>query len=339
MSTRLRDVELDPRWLYWSGAVLLVLAIALPPGLLYLGLANQRPPIDAAAAGVLRPEMMVLPAGEFLMGSPNDEVGRVSNERRHRVELSRPFVVSLTEVTIEQFVAVMGKAALPTKSSSDSACYPDGQDANWPAVCVSWLDAVAYANALSSREKLQPAYAIDGKSVRWNQAADGYRLPTEAQWAYAARAGSQTRFVGTDDPARACEFGNVRDQAFGQANSANAEYDFPCRDEYERLSPVKAMKPNAWGLHGFAGNASEWVWDSYAAFRPDSVKDPTGPESGVPRVIRGASWIVYRRFARVASRSRIPPGYRFDYVGFRLARSCLPSTLLPSSCFVPPAGR
>ncbi len=159
-----------------------------------------------------------------------------------------------------------------------------------PAVCVSWIEAVAYCNRLSEIEGLIPAYRIDGEHLAWSDPkADGYRLPTEAEWEYAARAGTRTVWVGTDDSAGACRYANVADAS---AKAQNPDWDvFLCDDGYPRLAPVSAKEVNPWHLHGLGGNAAEWVWDWYGDYPgAEPVEDPVGPPGGSFRVIRGGSW-------------------------------------------------
>jgi formylglycine-generating enzyme required for sulfatase activity len=280
--------------------------------------------------------MVALPAGSFQMGSPPEEKDHRDNERLHEVRIARPFMLARTEVTQGQLAAVMGEDALHRgDDSSGRSCREAGIGADLPAVCVTWHEAVAYCNRLSELEGLKPAYVVQGDEVTWSDPkADGYRLPTEAEWEYAARAGTRTVWVGTDDERAACRYGNVADES---AKAENPDWTtVPCDDGYPRLAPVTAKEVNAWHLHGLGGNAAEWVWDWYGEYPKGegAVDDPVGPPGGSYRVFRRGSWRSVPRGARVAIRDRSTPGYRSDSLGFRLARSC-PSALLPSDCLPP----
>ena len=142
----------------------------------------------------------------------------------------------------------------------------------------------------------------------------GYRLPSEAEWERAARAGVRTRYAGTDNPETVCEVGNVADKASGYVHA------FECDDGYARLAPVARFRPNDFGLFDMTGNVREWVWDRYGAFAGDA-RDPLGPERGQGRVIRGGSFGGGPQGARVAVRGRFGPSGRPPNLGFRVARS------------------
>jgi formylglycine-generating enzyme required for sulfatase activity len=253
----------------------------------------------------LRPAMIRVPTGTFTMGSPETETGRGDDEDQHKVEITRDFYLARTEVTQAQYEAVVG--------DNPSRARQCGSDC--PVETVSWLDAVRYANALSRRENLEECYEIDGETVSWLPGLDcrGYRLPTEAEWEYAARAGSADSYAGTDKLAEVCTYANVDDSAFG------------CDDRYSDLAPVAKLEPNGFGLHDMTGNVWEWVWDWYGSYDGDAV-DPTGPQSGRIRVIRGGSFDDHPQYARVAYRFGVGPSSRIPYLGFRVARS-LPSAL------------
>ncbi|MEU8520123.1 formylglycine-generating enzyme family protein [Streptomyces sp. NBC_01216] len=158
-----------------------------------------------------------------------------------------------------------------------------------PVESVSWWDAVRFCNALSARDGLTPAYRVhgDGESLLWEASADGYRLPTEAEWEYACRA-------GTDGP----HYGPLDDIAWYRDNSG------------ERLHDVGGKLPNAWGLYDMLGNVWNWCWDVYDA-----------EVYGDYRVLRGGGWFDEHWSCRASARRRSHPSYRVDDVGFRLARS------------------
>ncbi len=225
------------------------------------------------------------------MGSPEDEQHRDPDEGpQHEVRLTRAFLLQATEVTQGQWKAVMG-----TNPSEFSAC---GDPC--PVEYVSWFDAVAYANALSKAEGLEACYEIAGIDVRWPKglACQGYRLPTEAEWEYAARAGTT-----------ADRYGDLDAVAWHEDNS------------HEKTHPVGEKAANAWGLSDMLGGVWEWCWDWSAPYAAAPVTDPMGPRTGAYRVIRGGAWTYGPKFARAACRNHNEPGVDYMFLGFRLARS------------------
>lgn len=214
-----------------------------------------------------------IPAGSFLMGSPSDEPGRHLTEVLHRVTIRDPFYLQSTEVTQAQWVAVMG---------SNPSEFEGG---NQPVERVSWEDARAFIDQLNTREGV-----------------DRYRLPTESEWEYAARAGGTEAF---------CYGGDAEDLgAYGwyRLNSGG------------RTHAVAGKLPNRWGLYDIHGNVWEWVQDWYGRYPVAVVADPGGPSSGVVRVRRGCGWMSSVQSCRLASRSANEPDHRIFAIGLRLAR-------------------
>ena len=244
----------------------------------------------------LRPEMIILPAGTFQMGSPEDEEGRNDDERLHEVEITQRFALSRTEVTQGMYERVMGTNPSTAEYQGVSLL---GEEL--PVQNVSWFDAVAFCNRLSELEGLRPAYRVDGEDVTWDREADGYRLPTEAEWEYAARAGTRDVWAGTSEEGELPTYANLGGSP----------------------APVGSYRPNAWGLHDMSGNVWEWAWDWYAE---EPGTDPGGPRTGSYRVFRGGSWRIVPRYARVAFRVWRHPSFAVGDQGFRLARS-FPSAL------------
>jgi formylglycine-generating enzyme required for sulfatase activity len=181
-----------------------------------------------------------------------------------------------------------------------------GQDL--PVENVTWFDAVLYCNALSLREKLTPAYMIHRETVTWNLNTTGYRLPTEAEWEYACRAGTTTPFhtgdrITTD-----------------QANyNGTISYANILRGIYrQKTVPVGSFPANPWGLYDMLGNVYEWCWDWYGEYPIMIQRNPAGPSLGVNRVIRGGSWNYSARSLRSSCRNSDAPTHRASSLGFRL---------------------
>ncbi|MFG0251725.1 MAG: SUMF1/EgtB/PvdO family nonheme iron enzyme [Phycisphaerales bacterium JB038] len=225
-------------------------------------------------------QFVLCPAGTFVMGSPPDEIGRTEFETQHEVTLTKPFYMALTEVTQTQYQEVMGTN--PSK-------FPGKRT---PVQNVAWADAVAFCEKLSERE---------GRT---------YRLPTEAEWEYACRAGTTTPFA----------FGETIDDS--QVNfDAKVVYGEGTRGVY-RARPVAAdgMAPNAWGIIGMHGNVQEWCADWYdQRYYAKSPKvDPKGPGSGRLRAMRGGNYVAHPQYCRSAHRFGASPGHKFMSMGFRV---------------------
>ncbi len=280
---------LSPALVRGAGAALVLAGLALP----IFWLRGYRPPSPLVVhQSALRPEMRRLPTGKFLMGSSEAEEGRFANEKQHEVEIKTGFAISVTEVTQEQYEAVMGENPSEFKG-----------DGMRPVENVSWLDAVKYCNRLSEREGLPACYQFADDEVKWPEGlrCRGYRLPTEAEWEYAARADGGEVYSGS---------ARVEEVAWYGGNSE------------ETTHPVGGKRGNAWGLYDFSGNVWEWVWDSYSGDTDNfSSVDPLGPPRGLYRVYRGGSWVREAQGARVAYRIFDDPNARNTYRGFRLSKS------------------
>lgn len=293
----------DPWWTWPSrvlGALLIALGLVGPVWWLYQRSVAAVPKQRVLAAAmvpkqserpVLRPKMLILPPGDFRMGSPD---GAEDEKPVRIVHITRAFALSETEVTQAQYQAVMGNNPSLYKDKPDSGQHP--------VEMVSWFDAVKYCNRLSEMEGLKPCYTIQGEQVEWPDAAcPGYRLPTEAEWEYAARADQPYEYAGSDDLDRV---------AWHHGNASNTTH------------PVAQKAPNAWFLYDLSGNVWEWVWDRYSnSYLGAETKDPRGSSIGDNRVLRGGSFGDGAVYARVAYRNRGGPTIRGIFVGFRLARS------------------
>jgi len=254
-----------------------VLATAVFPGLYNAAPGAGTPatrPADIVTNSIGM-KFVLIPPGRFVMGSDYSEKGREEDETPHEVVISRPFYLGMTEVTQAQWFKVMGRRA------------GGFQGDDLPVESISWDDAVAFCRKLS---------ALDGRT---------YRLPTEAEWEYACRAGSAGRFSGD---------AVLADQAWTEANSDG------------RTHPVGTKKPNAWGLYDMHGNVAEWCADWYGPYPDAQVVDPAGPREGKARVVRGGSWASFDRGCRSASRSSVPPSYQTRFVGLRVVMETRPQT-------------
>jgi eukaryotic-like serine/threonine-protein kinase len=239
-------------------------------------------------------KLALIPAGEFVMGAHALEVDADKWEApRHGVKISRPFYLGVTEVTQGQYRAVTGKN--PSKFS--------GSD-DLPVECVGWYDAVAYCNALSAKEGRPPFYRIEGRSVLVFEGNDaGYRLPTEAEWEYACRAGTTGRFH------------------FGSDAGDLDLYAWYRGDSYDSSHPVGEKRANDFGLFDMHGNVWEWCadWFGGSYYRESPAIDPPGPSRGDRRVYRGGSWNHDPRLCRATTRHTMPPDTRDNRLGFRVA--------------------
>ncbi|MCB9762742.1 MAG: formylglycine-generating enzyme family protein [Alphaproteobacteria bacterium] len=307
------------------GLALLTAAVALPVwwSRVTRDVPEPIPVVQPEAPQPLRPVMVQipLPTEPFLMGStPETDPYSQDDEAQHPVLLTRPYLIARTEVTQVQYRAVMGVDPM----RGDEDCERAGLGDDLPVVCVSWFDAVAYCNRLSELEGLTPAYVVEGDAVRWTREADGYRLPTEAEWEYAARAGGMDRWAGMDDEADLCAIGNIADL---DAQEVYEDWTVaPCGDGAVRLAAVGSYAANPWTLHDLTGNAWEWTWDRYTSDIRDLQLDPEGPSTGSLQVIRGGSWGSIPAAARVTRRYWGQPSGRLVILGFRVARSS-PSAL------------
>ena len=268
------------------------------------------------------PEMVVVPSGEFIMGAEGGEEGRPDGPP-HSVAFARPFAIGKFEVTNREFTAFVAETGYETPKSclvrvgDEWLMHPEshwtglrtGQESepDHPVACVNWLDSRSYVAWLAEKTG-QP-----------------YRLPSEAEWEYAARGGVSGDFPWGDDPDGACAHANVYDL------SAQAEHGYSwevadCDDGFALLAPVGRYQANGFGLHDVAGNLWEWVEDCYEA--PYGAHMPTdGSAFGPPpgqcerRSVRGGSWTSRISRQRLAFRGRDPEDFRYSIFGFRVARS------------------
>ncbi len=237
--------------------------------------------------------------GVFTMGSPAGELGGRRSEAQHQVTITRAFALKATEVTQAEWRAVMG---------TDPSWFVNCGD-TCPVEQVSWLNAVDYVNRLSDAEGLPRCYADDFERTFAGLDCAGYRLPTEAEWEYAARAGTVTAFHTGGIVNLDCDDPNLNVAGWYCGNAGGTTH------------PVGEKQPNAWGLYDMHGNVWEWVQDWYGGYPAHAAVDPVGPAAGDGRVYRGGSCHGDAQDARAAARSRSGPGVRNDDLGFRPARS------------------
>ena len=263
-------------------------------------------------------EMVSVKGGKFLMGSPESENWRSDDELQHEVTVS-DFMISPYEVTQAEYSRLMGDN--PSSFRGD----------NLPVENVTWLEAVNFCNAKSESEGLTPAYKVDGAKVTWNLSADGYRLPTEAEWEYACRAGTRTPFnlehsIGADE---ANFYGHypyeIEENYFSQ-------HKLTTKPGIYRATTVEPgqFQPNKLGLYDMHGNVGEWCWDIYAPYDVNARTNPTGPVSGTRRVNRGGGWNDFAKNMRSAYRAAAPQERRLYNVGFRLARGAIGTGVITS---------
>jgi formylglycine-generating enzyme required for sulfatase activity len=219
-------------------------------------------------------ELRLIPAGRFTMGGPQS----VHDETPHEVTLTKPFYIAVHAVTNAQWNSVM--ESVPNKPKNDDD----------PVTNVSWKDVVEFCRKLSALPEERAAGRV-------------YRLPTEAEWEYACRAGTMTRYSFGDDQSQLEEHGWFGGNAGGQPH------------------PVGQKKPNGWGLYDMHGNVLEWCSDWYGEYPSDGIADPAGPTAGSMRAARGGGWHSAAGFCRSAARDGYDPAHRSNRLGFRLALS------------------
>ncbi len=305
-----------PTWASTAVAVLLVTALMV---LVIAALTTRPTRVFAPTATAIKPtprlhrstivDLVTIPSGSFLMGSPPSEEDRHGDESPvHPVRLSA-FQLTATPITESQWNCVME----PKRTIGDL-------EKALPRAAVSWLDAVRFCNALSRLEGLKSAYVIRPillrrlpwvDSARLVRSRSGYRLPTEAQWEYACRAGTTTRYSSGNSMTDLGRIGWFRDNSAGH-----------------RVL-VAQKPPNKLGLYDMHGNVWEWCQDWYGAYEEHESEDPDGPPNGSGRVLRGGSFWVGAWWCRSASRSGWSPGLRLDYVGFRVVLPVPPESGRP----------
>ena len=252
-------------------------------------------------------EMILIPAGAFFMGSPNSESGRDPNEGpQHKVWITKPFYLGKYLVAQELWQAVMGNNPSRFKGPTN------------PVEEVSWNDCQEFLKKLNERTRRpRPSPRPEGEGE--------FRLPTEAQWEYACRAGSATRYCFEEgDPSDNPFCPSLDDFAWYDTNSGNTTH------------PVGEKKPNAWGLYDMHGNVWEWCQDWYGIYSDGRAVDPTGPAGGSFRMYRGGGWSSAASGCRLAQRDMHMPGYRDSRLGLRVLVPAEAATEMPLAKSAPP---
>ena len=255
---------------------------------------------------------ILLDGGTFMMGSPESENWRVHDEKRHEVTVSA-FYVDPYETTQKEYARITG--ANPGSFSGDDL----------PVESVSWLDAILYANAKSADAGLDPCYTVGEGGVTWDRSANGYRLPTEAEWEYACRSGTETPF-------------NTEKSLDADDANFYGHYPYEIEENYFNDSVLEARPgvyrqttvavgsfyESVWGLYDMHGNVNEWCWDYYGAYDESDNVDPAGAPSGTRHVYRGGGWNDFGKNMRSAYRAAGQSDLKAANLGIRLVRSAVP---------------
>lgn len=266
---------------------------------------TQSGPTAPAASG----NFALIQGGSFQMGSPASEPERSSDEVQHNVTVSS-FYMAKTEVSQKEYQTVMGTNPSETKGD------------NLPVTNITWYDAIEYCNKLSAAQGLTPCYTVSGTTVTWNRSANGYRLPTEAEWEYAARANTATPFSFGDyvhNSDANCY------NAYGYNNDASGNWVNGSDAYLRRTVSVGQYNANAFGVYNMHGNTAEWVWDWYGAYSTQAA-NPTGPESGNAKIVRGGGWNDHPKHIRSAYRGAHPADVSLYSIGVRPVRNAESAT-------------
>lgn len=259
-------------------------------------------PMPRPTLAPVNDDFILVNGGTFVMGSPTDEPERGADETQHNVKVDS-FYMAEAELTQKEYQAVMGSN--PSENKGD----------NLPVTNITWYDAIQYCNALSEKEGLTPCYTVSDNTVTWNKSANGYRLPTEAEWEYAARANTSTPFSFGDyvhDSDANCY------NAYGYNNDASGSW---VNGYLGYTVDADSYNANGFGLYNMHGNAAEWVWDWYDEYTANSSVNPTGSTSGNYKIARGGGWNDFPKHIRSAYRSAFPADVPLYSIGMRTVRS------------------
>lgn len=252
---------------------------------------------------------LLINGGKFLMGSPETENWRIEDETQHEVSVSS-FYIDPYETTQTEYERLMGSN--PSNFKGEKL----------PVENISWLDAIAFANAKSKEAGLTPVYTVTEDGVSWDISANGYRLPTEAEWEYACRAGTVTQFnlKKSLDATEANFYGHYPYEI--EENYFNDSVLEARPGEYrETTVDVGSFRPNDWGLYDCHGNVNEWCWDYYGDYDVTAKTDPTGAATGTRHVYRGGGWNDFGKNMRSAYRAAGEADLASYNLGVRLVRN------------------
>lgn len=254
-------------------------------------------------------DLILINGGTYLMGSPETEMQRETDEVQHEVTVS-DFYIGRYEVTQKEYEEVMGEN--PSNFEGE----------NLPVENVTWYEAIEYCNKLSEKEGLTPVYTIDGENVSWDRSANGYRLPTEAEWEYAARAGTTSTF-NTENSISDEEANYYGHYPYGIEENYFTQENLETEPGQYRQTTVEvdSFSPNKWGLYNIHGNVAEWCFDYYGAYDLENTDNPSGPTTGTLRVNRGGGWNDYAKHLRCAYRASTTPDQKMSNIGFRVVRN------------------
>jgi formylglycine-generating enzyme required for sulfatase activity len=267
---------------------------------------------------------VLIPAGKFQMGSPETELDRERGERQHLRLIRQPFYMSETEVTVAQFRKFVEatKYVTDAERGTEEGGHHKGAFATVADGEREWSEVASWRNPYPNFKeyKLRDDHPV--VQVSWNDARRfiehyGLQLPTEAQWEYAMRAGTTTKYFWGDTDAGGQGFGNIKDAA-SKKRFIRWVQSFPFDDGSTFVNVVGSYKPNPWGLHDMVGNVSEWCEDQYARDYPADGADESAATNGGGRVLRGGSWFDAPDLQRSAKRFGFAPQGRRDFVGFRV---------------------
>ena len=278
---------------------------------------TQQPPVHSPQQKTIFINMISIPGGSFTMGSPQGS-GLMIERPSHQVTL-RSYLLAQHEVTQGQYFEITGLRPSSCRTNPEDRS-PEGWK-NLPVEMVNWYEALIFCNKLSVKENFSPVYRVNGSvnpndwgdvpaaeadaewNVEWISGANGYRLPTESEWEYAARGGPHTRshkYAGSDDHDHVSWY---------YENSATMSHH------------VGKKTPNELDLYDMSGNVMEWCWDWQGMYTADAKENPRGPTSGLDRIVRGGGWSYAVVYGLVSYRHYNHPYYRGVNLGFRVARS------------------
>jgi formylglycine-generating enzyme required for sulfatase activity len=253
------------------------------------------PPVNPPPVNMVRVE-----GGTFTMGSNSGD----SDEKPVHTVTVKSFNLSKYPVTQKEWYEVMGTTVRQQRDMANKTYSLAGEGDNYPMYFVSWHEAIEYCNKRSINEGLTPAYSGTGNNITCNWNANGYRLPTEAEWEYAAKGGNRDpmvyEYAGSN---------SVDSVAWYNGNSGNS------------TQPEGRKAPNSLGLYDMSGNVWEWCWDWYGSYSSGAQTDPRGASSGSYRVLRGGGWFSSARDVRSANRGSYAPSSQYTYLGFRVVRN------------------